>query len=345
VHPTKQAQRDEAAVAILRAVHKDNPYYGVARFAMALHWTDKKARRIRNLAGITAAKRSKKHRRKPGVAEVTASTNALKPYVDFKNEARPQDGQTYVRMVASGAWVQDFTHIWFMGMWVYVATVLDLKTRRIVGWSVSLHHDTELVHRAMLDALSKYPAPPILHRDQRSEYLSYRLRDLCMKLEITLSCSDKGSPWQNGFKERFYKTLKDELGPTSRFKDLAELYEGIAMTIYLLQPQTNSHRIKDEPSGLRRYALLVYRGEETGCLGLGEVDIMAHSYHSYERDANENLNGLVRRFFPKGTDFRTLSEADIARVEYLLNSRPRKRLGWKTSYEVFYELTGVALLV
>lgn len=77
--------------------------------------------------------------------------------------------------------------------------------------------------------------------------------------------------------------------------------------------------------------------------GLGISCYFAHAYHSWERGANENLNGLVRRFLPKGTDFRALSEADIARVEHLLNSRPRKRLGWKTPYEVFYELTGVAL--
>lgn len=135
-------------------------------------------------------------------------------------------------MVESGAWVQDFTYIWFKGMWVYVATVLDLKTRRIVGWGMGLRHDTELVHRAVLDALSKYPPPAILHSDQGSEYLSYRLQELCLKLEIELSCSDRASPWQNGFQERFYGTIKDELGPTSRFKDLSELHEGIALTIY-----------------------------------------------------------------------------------------------------------------
>jgi len=50
--------------------------------------------------------------------------------------------------------------------------------------------------------------------------------------KIELSCSDKGSPWQNGFQERWYGTLKDELGDTKRFKDLSELYEGIALTIY-----------------------------------------------------------------------------------------------------------------
>ena len=78
---------------------------------------------------------------------------------------------------------------------------------------------------------------------------------------------------------------------------------------------------------------------------LGLDCFFAHAYHSWERGANENTNGLIRRFFPKGTDFRMLSDKDIARVEYLLNSRPRKRLGWKTPYEVFYELTGVALEV
>jgi transposase InsO family protein len=135
-------------------------------------------------------------------------------------------------MVESGAWVQDFTYIWFKGTWVYAATVEELRTRRIVGWSMGLRHDAELVHRAVLDALSKYPAPPILHSDQGSEYLSYRLQDLCRKLEIKLSCSDKASPWQNGFQERFYGTLKDELGPISRFSDLSELYERLALTIY-----------------------------------------------------------------------------------------------------------------
>lgn len=69
----------------------------------------------------------------------------------------------------------------------------------------------------------------------------------------------------------------------------------------------------------------------------------ANPYHSWERGSNENLNGLIRRFFPKGTDFATITDEQIHHVEYLLNSRPRKRLGWKTPYEVFYQHTGVAL--
>jgi len=166
--PMKQSRRDESDVIRLKAVHNANPYYGVARFAIELNWSEKKARRIRNLAGVTAAKRAKKHRIKSGVAEVVAPANSLKEYVDFKDIDRPQDGQSYARMAESGAWAQDFTHVWFMGMWVYVATILDLKTRRVVGWSVGLRHDSELVHRAALDALSKYAAPAILHSDQGS---------------------------------------------------------------------------------------------------------------------------------------------------------------------------------
>lgn len=76
---------------------------------------------------------------------------------------------------------------------------------------------------------------------------------------------------------------------------------------------------------------------------LGIRCFFAHAYHSWERGSNENTNGLIRRFFPKKTDFRAVADEEIHRVEYLLNTRPRKRLGWKTPYEVFYQHTGVAL--
>ena len=220
----------------------------MARFALELGWTEKKARRIRNLSGITASKRIKKRKARSVKPEVIAPDNALKRYIDLKDEARPQAGQSYIRMTESGAWVQDFTYLWFNGMWVYIATVLDLKTRRIVGFSISLRHDSDLVHRAALDALSKYPSPSILHSDQCSEYLSYKLRDLCLKLEIKLSCSNKASPWQNGYQERFYGTLKDELGPVSRFKDLAELHEGLAMTIYYYNHKRIHTSLKMSPA-------------------------------------------------------------------------------------------------
>ncbi len=62
----------------------------------------------------------------------------------------------------------------------------------------------------------------------------------------------------------------------------------------------------------------------------GLKTFFAHPYSSHERGANENANGLLREYFPKGTDFTTISDDEIQRVEYLINTRPRKRLGWKT---------------
>ena len=63
-----------------------------------------------------------------------------------------------------------------------------------------------------------------------------------------------------------------------------------------------------------------------------------HPYHSWERGANENTNGLIRQYIPKGTDFAGISEDYIAEVQNILNNRPRKRLGFRTPLEVVREL-------
>ncbi|MBI3634527.1 MAG: IS30 family transposase, partial [Candidatus Yonathbacteria bacterium] len=69
----------------------------------------------------------------------------------------------------------------------------------------------------------------------------------------------------------------------------------------------------------------------------------AHPYCSGERGTNENTNGLIRRFFPKKTDWSKVSDDEIEHVEYLINTRPRKRHGGLTPVEVFFKTTGVAL--
>ena len=106
-------------------------------------------------------------------------------------------------------------------------------------------------------------------------------------------------------------------------------------------------RLKEVPPQYRK-TLLQDRGKENMCWEDVEQETgiscyFAHPYCSYERGANENANGLLRRLFPKGTDFGKVSAEDIARVEYLINTRPRKRLGGLTPYEVFYQKTGVDL--
>lgn len=69
----------------------------------------------------------------------------------------------------------------------------------------------------------------------------------------------------------------------------------------------------------------------------------AHPASPWERGTNENTNGLIRDFWPKGTDFNKLSQYQIKRVQHLLNGRPRKTLNWLTPYEAFKNLAGVAL--
>ena len=65
-----------------------------------------------------------------------------------------------------------------------------------------------------------------------------------------------------------------------------------------------------------------------------EIDFFfAHPYHSWERGANENLNGLIRQFIPKKTDFNQISDVYVQQVEDILNNRPRKRLGYETPKE------------
>lgn len=215
------------------AAHSEHPFYGVRRLALYLGWNQKKVRRIRSLAGIVIPVASKKRRAgKQGAAEISAPPNILQRYAAFRNEARPQDGMDYSGMVDSGGWVQDFTYLWFQRSWHYLAVVLDLKTRRVVGWALGLSHSSELTLAAVQDALHTYPPPTILHSDQGSEYLSYKHQELCDQRGIQLSASAKSSPWQNAFMERWFGNFKLELGNIAQFQDLAQLHEGIALQLH-----------------------------------------------------------------------------------------------------------------
>jgi len=73
---------------------------------------------------------------------------------------------------------------------------------------------------------------------------------------------------------------------------------------------------------------------------LGSQSYFCAPYHSWEKGSVEHVNGLIRRFFPKGTNFNNVTTADINRVEKLLNNRPRKCLKYRTPYEVFREACG-----
>jgi IS30 family transposase len=102
--------------------------------------------------------------------------------------------------------------------------------------------------------------------------------------------------------------------------------------------EVTRRRMKDLPRSLRR-SVTFDNGKEfaehrriSEALGL-EV-YFASPYRSWQRGTNENTNGLIRQFFPKGTDFSRVSHQAVARVERLLNERPRKRLGYRTPREL-----------
>ena len=168
-------------------------------------------------ANITVVGRKKRWRTATVKPETAAPANALRAFADHTQ---------------SGAWVQDFTYLKFEGSWHYLAVVLELKTRQVIGWRLGTRHSSELTLAAVLDALSKQPPPTILHSDQGSEYLNAKHELLCAKLEITLSMSDKASPWQNGFMESFFGKFKDDLGDLNQFEDTPHLHEAIALQLH-----------------------------------------------------------------------------------------------------------------
>jgi putative transposase len=229
--PTVRSERDALAVRDLLQAHEEHPRYGVRRLAAELAWSQAKTRRIRSLAGVTITRRSRKYgkRTRP---EIQAPANALKQYAVFRDQTRPQAGMDYHGMVHARAWVQDFTYLYVDRQYHYLAVVLDLQTRRVLGWALGLRHTSNLTYTALLDALSRHPVPALLHSDQGSEYLSYKHQELCERLEIQLSASNKASPWQNSFMERFFGTLKDELPALPTLKSTEQLQEAIALTIH-----------------------------------------------------------------------------------------------------------------
>ena len=182
------------------------------------------------------------------MAEITAPQNILHGYAGFKNSNRPQDGMSYADMVNAEAWVQDFTFLKHDSAFCYLAVVMSLKTREIVGWRLGTSHSSELTHSALLDALSKHDSPAILHSDQGSEYLSHRHQLLCQRMEIQLSASNRASPWQNGFMERWFGNLKKEFGKVSRYDDLSQLHEALALYIHYYNTKRIHLSLKTTPA-------------------------------------------------------------------------------------------------
>jgi putative transposase len=109
-------------------------------------------------------------------------------------------------------WIADFTYIWTAEGWLYVAAVLDLFSRRIVGWSMSARMTAELVAGALIMAFWRRGRPDELlhHSDRGSQYTSDEFQRLLKDNAITCSMSRPGNVWDNAAMESFFSSLKIE---------------------------------------------------------------------------------------------------------------------------------------
>jgi len=113
---------------------------------------------------------------------------------------------------ANAKWVADFTYLWTAEGWLYVAVVLDLFSRRVVGWSMSAQMTAQFVVDAMLMAIwRRGPSSALLHHSDRgSQYSSEQFQRLLSEHGVTCSMSRSGDCWDNAAMESFFSTLKIE---------------------------------------------------------------------------------------------------------------------------------------
>ena len=109
-------------------------------------------------------------------------------------------------------WVADFTYLWTAEGWLYVAAVLDLYSRRIIGWSMQSQMTAQLVTDALMMAVWRRgrPGSVMHHSDRGSQYTSDQFQRLLAELGVTCSMSRSGNCWDNAAMESFFKSLKVE---------------------------------------------------------------------------------------------------------------------------------------
>jgi putative transposase len=120
--------------------------------------------------------------------------------------------QDFFAETANERWASDITYIWTGQGWLYLAVVMDLYSRRIIGWSMSRRNNRHLVLNALNMALSqRRPGHDLIHHSDRGvQYLSDDFQALLKTNGITCSMSDKGSCYDNAVVESFFASLKRE---------------------------------------------------------------------------------------------------------------------------------------
>jgi putative transposase len=203
--PSQRARETAALDVAIRAVHTESERrYGSPRVHRALqqagHQVGRKRVAERMRAAGLQARRPKRFRR------TTEADPSKSPAPNVL--ARRFDG-----WAPDQAWVGDITYIWTLMGWVYLAIVVDLGTRAIVGWAVGLRCDTVLALRALDNAVvRRRPALGLLHHtDRGSTYTADDYQERLRALGMQISMSRKGNCWDNAVAESTIGTIKAEL--------------------------------------------------------------------------------------------------------------------------------------
>ncbi len=203
--PSTRARVDEALLSRVRAsfLTRDRTY-GARRV-----WHDLLAdgvscgrHRIERLMRHAALRARPRRRRMPSDTGVH-STNAVAPNVL---------NRTFDASSENRKWVADFTYLWTAEGWLYVAAVVDLFSRRVVGWSMSATMTAQLVTDALVMAIWRRGTPKTVlhHSDRGSQYTSEPFQRLLADHGVTCSMSRAGNVWDNAVMESFFSSLKTE---------------------------------------------------------------------------------------------------------------------------------------
>ncbi len=203
--PSRRAREDEMLVLqIRRSFAESAQSYGVRRI-----WPDllawgydvgrERVARLMRQEGIQARQPKRRLPRDDG----PRPTHALAPNTLDRSFRATHPNQR---------WAADFTYIWATEGWLYVAVVLDLFSRRIVGWSMKAQMTADLVTDALMMAIwRRGPADSLLHHsDQGSQYTSDKFQRLLAEHGIACSMSRRGDCWDNAAVESFFSSLKTE---------------------------------------------------------------------------------------------------------------------------------------
>ncbi len=204
--PSDRAKENATLEAEIEAIHKQSRQtYGSPRVhaelrARGLEVGRNRVARLMQENGICGRQRRKFKKTTDSNHDFPIAPNILDR--DFTTDAPDK------------AWVADITYIWTAAGWLYLAVVLDLFSRRVVGWSMADHMKTELVLDALRRALG-HRAPSgdglMFHSDRGSQYASGDYRKALDVAGISCSMSRRGNCWDNAVAESFFSTLKMEL--------------------------------------------------------------------------------------------------------------------------------------